>query len=47
LIVAVTSFGLNAWCRGTDFSYRTDTAAVLQWIEQTVGARAWSQIQVI
>ena len=22
-IVAVTSFGLNAYCKGTDFSYRT------------------------
>src|SRR5215203_6202211 len=25
LIVAVTSFGLNALCRGTDFAYRVDT----------------------
>jgi hypothetical protein len=36
-IVAVTSFGLNAYCRGVDFAYRTDTAAVLEWIEDTVG----------
>jgi secreted trypsin-like serine protease len=32
LIVAVTSFGLNALCRGTDFAYRVDQAAVLAWI---------------
>ncbi len=32
LIVAVTSFGMNSICRGTDFSYRIDQAAVLEWI---------------
>src|SRR5262245_2920035 len=32
-IVGVTSFGLNALCRGTDFAYRTDRAAVIAWIE--------------
>jgi secreted trypsin-like serine protease len=32
-IVAVTSFGLNALCRGTDFAYRTDRADVIEWIE--------------
>jgi len=32
-IVAVTSFGLNALCRGTDFAYRVDQEAVLDWIE--------------
>jgi hypothetical protein len=37
VIVAVTSFGLNEWCRGTDFSFRTDTAAALAWIESVVG----------
>jgi secreted trypsin-like serine protease len=31
-IVGVTSFGMNALCRGTDFAYRTDRAAVLAWI---------------
>jgi hypothetical protein len=31
-IVAVTSFGLNAWCRGVDFAYRTDQADVIAWI---------------
>jgi secreted trypsin-like serine protease len=31
-IVAVTSFGLNALCRGTDFGYRVDRAAVQEWI---------------
>lgn len=32
LIVAVTSFGLNALCRGTDFAYRIDQVDVLNWI---------------
>jgi secreted trypsin-like serine protease len=32
LIVAVTSFGMNAICRGTDFSYRIDRQEVLDWI---------------
>jgi hypothetical protein len=32
VIVAVTSFGLNALCRGTDFAYRVDQAEVLAWI---------------
>jgi hypothetical protein len=31
-IVAVTSFGMNALCRGTDYSYRLDQADVLAWI---------------
>ncbi len=35
LIVGVTSFGLNALCRGTDFAYRIDQAAVLDWINST------------
>ena len=33
LIVAVTSFGLNALCRGTDFAYRIDRVEVLEWIQ--------------
>jgi secreted trypsin-like serine protease len=32
VIVAVTSFGLNALCRGTDFGYRVDRQEVLDWI---------------
>lgn len=32
LIVAVISFGMNSMCRGTDFGYRVDQAAVLNWI---------------
>ena len=34
LIVAVTSFGLNVLCRGTDFSYRVDQADVLAWLDE-------------
>ena len=33
LVVGVTSFGLNSLCRGTDFAYRVDQPAVLEWIE--------------
>jgi hypothetical protein len=32
LVVAVTSFGLNSLCRGTDFAYRIDQPDVLNWI---------------
>ncbi len=32
LVVAVTSFGLNSLCRGTDFAYRIDQPEVLEWI---------------
>jgi len=35
-IVAVTSFGLNPYCRGVDFSYRVDTQAVQDWIEEVL-----------
>jgi hypothetical protein len=31
-IVGITSFGMQALCRGTDFAYRTDRTAVLNWI---------------
>jgi hypothetical protein len=34
-IVAVTSFGLNELCRGTDFAYRIDRQPVLDWISNT------------
>jgi len=34
LIVGVTSFGLNALCRGTDFAYRIDHPDVLAWIAE-------------
>jgi len=32
LIVAVTSFGLNSLCRGSDFAFRIDQPEVLEWI---------------
>jgi secreted trypsin-like serine protease len=32
VIVAVTSFGKNELCRGTDFGYRIDRQEVLDWI---------------
>lgn len=34
LIVAVTSFGLNALCRGSDFAYRIDQEDVLLWLAE-------------
>lgn len=34
LIVAVTSFGLNELCRGTDYSYRIDQEDVLNWLAE-------------
>ena len=37
-IVAVTSFGLNSYCRGTDFAYRTDRGAVLAWMDNAGAA---------
>ena len=36
LIVAVTSFGLNSLCRGTDFAYRIDQPEVLAWIYENL-----------
>jgi hypothetical protein len=45
-IVAVNSFGLNEWCRGVDFMYRVDQAAVQQWIKDTIGATEWSKVQI-
>ena len=45
IIVAVTSFGLNSLCRGTDFAYRTDTEAVIAWILEIVGEDEFEKIQ--
>jgi len=45
IIVAVTSFGLNALCRGTDFAYRTDTETVIEWIREVVGEEEFAKIQ--
>jgi hypothetical protein len=46
-IVAVNSFGLNRWCRGVDFMYRVDTAAVQNWIRSTIGEAQWSLVRVV
>jgi Trypsin len=46
-IVAVNSFGLNEWCRGTDFMYRVDQAAVQAWIRATIGEAQWSLVHVV
>ena len=44
LVVGVTSFGLDSLCRGTDYAYRVDTAAVQNWIQATVGRKRWAAI---
>jgi hypothetical protein len=46
-IVAVTSFGMNAYCKGVDFSYRTDRKAVINWIFAHVPERQASKIKVV
>ncbi len=46
-IVAVNSFGLNEWCRGVDFMYRVDQAAVQQWIKDTIGVSEWSKVSIV
>ncbi len=47
LIVGVTSFGLNPNCRGVDFAFRTDTAAVQTWIFSTIPASEVPKITVV
>lgn len=46
-IVAVTSFGLNPWCRGIDFSFRTDTVAVIEWIRSVLTEDQFAQISFV
>ncbi|HMM42588.1 MAG TPA: trypsin-like serine protease [Thermomicrobiales bacterium] len=43
-IVAVTSFGMNSWRRGVDFTFRVDTQEVQDWIAR---ASATSQRQLV
>jgi hypothetical protein len=45
VIVAVTSFGLNAWCRGQDFAFRVDTEAVQEWIQSVLSEDEWDELQ--
>lgn len=45
-IVAVTSFG-HQWCRGVDFSFRTDTAAVIEWIRSILTEDQFAQIRFV
>ena len=47
VIVAVTSFGMNEWCKGTDFSYRTDRTEVLNWIRATIGKKEYGEIRFV
>jgi hypothetical protein len=43
----VTSFGMNEWCRGVDFSYRTDTQAVQDWISEIIGEEEFAKIEIV
>lgn len=45
VIVGVVSFGLNQNCRGVDFAFRTDQAAVIAWILETVPESEVEKIQ--
>jgi hypothetical protein len=45
IIVGVTSFGLNSWCRGQDFAFRIDTQAVQDWIRSKLTAAEWAEIE--
>ncbi len=45
VIVGVTSFGLNAWCRGADFAFRVDTQAVQDWIQSLLTEEEWAELQ--
>jgi hypothetical protein len=46
-VVAVTSFGKsNAGCRGTDYAFRVDTAAVHAWLRSVLSAAEWSSITI-
>lgn len=47
LIVGVTSFGLNSWCRGVDFAYRTDQQDVIDWILETIPDDQVGLIQIL
>ena len=47
IIVAVTSFGLNAYCKGVDFAFRTDTEAVITWILETIPQSEIDDIQIV
>lgn len=46
-IVGVTSFGLNSYCRGTDFGFRVDTQAAQDWIRSVIGDEEFAQIDVV
>lgn len=45
-IVAVNSFGLNRWCRGTDFMYRVDRTVIQDWILSVVGPELWADVRI-
>jgi hypothetical protein len=46
-IVAVNSFGLNEWCRGVDFMFRVDQAAVQNWIRDTIDLAEFSKVRIV
>nr|MBA3528002.1 trypsin-like serine protease [Propionibacteriaceae bacterium] len=46
-IVAVTSFGLDPYCRGVVFAYRTDQTEVLNWIKDVIGEEEYEKISIV
>ena len=46
-IVAVTSFGMNSYCKGVDFSYRTDRKPVIDWIKAHSPDSQVSKIKIV
>ncbi|WP_395398725.1 trypsin-like serine protease [Arthrobacter sp. UC242_113] len=40
IIAGITSFNHNRYCKGTNFSYRTDRQDVIDWITKTAGIAA-------
>lgn len=40
IITGITSFNHNRYCKGTNFSYRTDRQDVIDWITATAGSQA-------
>lgn len=38
---------MNAYCRGVDFAYRTDTADVIAWMESVLSEEKFEQIEFV
>lgn len=45
-ITGITSFGLNRYCKGTNFSYRTDRQEVIDWIASKTTESEFAKIGI-